>query len=235
MSTIKCNTSDLPSLNIFKRAGIILYYTINDVNYFIFGVDSKYGTLTDFGGGVDPGENCIQAGLRELYEESAGLFNYMNKADYIRNNSICIYNGASIIIFQKISITQEEIIDICLQYKEIYIDQASANCYLENSFIVWISEPNLYQLCSGSSVVMPNELSELFVLNSSVKIYSRKNKSIQRKFSRGLTIYTPLYQPIKNLLSEIFSKSTLFDKKFVYTKYSPYVYEPLKEETHESP
>ena len=42
--------------------------------YFCLGIDSNFGDLTDFGGGMKKNETFINCGLRELEEESKGVF-----------------------------------------------------------------------------------------------------------------------------------------------------------------
>ena len=56
------------------RAGAIIYTRWQGVTYFCLGVDTESGNLTDFGGGVKKDETVIEGGLRELNEESLGIF-----------------------------------------------------------------------------------------------------------------------------------------------------------------
>ena len=65
----KSDTYVIPQDKRFERAGIIPYTKIDDKKYFCLGVDAKYGTLTDFGGGVKRIENFVLAACRELEEE----------------------------------------------------------------------------------------------------------------------------------------------------------------------
>ena len=59
------------------RSGVIVYSydETTKKTYFYMGIDSKSGDITDFGGGVRSHENFVNAGLRELHEESGGIFN----------------------------------------------------------------------------------------------------------------------------------------------------------------
>lgn len=57
------------------RSGAIIYTKYQGQTYFCLGVDAESNDLTDFGGGVKKHENNIVGGLRELCEESQGLFN----------------------------------------------------------------------------------------------------------------------------------------------------------------
>lgn len=61
--------------NINVRAGIIPYTMYDGKLYFGFGVDTTYGDLTDFGGGVQKSDkNPINGAIREFREESLGVF-----------------------------------------------------------------------------------------------------------------------------------------------------------------
>jgi hypothetical protein len=57
-----------------SRAGAIIYTHLNGQTLFCLGVDTESKNLTDFGGGVKKEETLIEGGLRELYEESQGVF-----------------------------------------------------------------------------------------------------------------------------------------------------------------
>lgn len=61
-------------LRIPFRSGAILYTKFEGKTYFCLGLDAVYGELTDFAGGVKKDEDIISGGLRELKEESFGVF-----------------------------------------------------------------------------------------------------------------------------------------------------------------
>ncbi len=61
--------------DIAVRAGAIIYTKEKNKTFFCLGIDTQSGNLTDFGGGVKKGEKIIEGGLRELKEESLGVFN----------------------------------------------------------------------------------------------------------------------------------------------------------------
>ena len=65
------------------------------------GIDFTYGTLTDFGGGIKKNENFLLASLRELYEESLGIFDFLYKEDLekIKENAIAVYDEKMCIFF----------------------------------------------------------------------------------------------------------------------------------------
>lgn len=57
------------------RSGAIIYtHDDNGETLFCLGIDTKSGNITDFGGGVKKEETTVEGGLRELDEESQGVF-----------------------------------------------------------------------------------------------------------------------------------------------------------------
>lgn len=65
------------------RSGVLPYTIMDGEIYFLFGVDSKYNQLTDFGGGVKKTETLVTGGYREFQEESHSIF-----SKYIKPQSI---------------------------------------------------------------------------------------------------------------------------------------------------
>jgi hypothetical protein len=64
------------------------------------GVDARHGEITDFAGRRKPRERLADAGARELYEESACLFNVMPQA---LQQSRCVTDGVMCVIFLQVS------------------------------------------------------------------------------------------------------------------------------------
>jgi len=94
-----------------SRSGVIVYTVYKNNTYFILGIDTKSGDITDFGGGVSfKREDVITGGLRELAEESLGIFGIISK-DEIKN-CLAVYDEDNIIIFIRIDI------DINSKYNE---------------------------------------------------------------------------------------------------------------------
>lgn len=87
------------------RAGVILYTKVNDEYYFALGEDTLSSEYTDLGGGVSYKENAdknvIFGALRELYEESLGIFGPIGYDDVV--NSLVLYNSFNLIIFKYIT------------------------------------------------------------------------------------------------------------------------------------
>lgn len=67
------------------RSGAIIYTKCKTdqgpKTYFCLGIDTQSRNLTDFAGGVTKGETVIEGGLRELKEESQGVFGDIAEED----------------------------------------------------------------------------------------------------------------------------------------------------------
>lgn len=146
----KSDTSVIPYEKRFDRAGIIPYTKIEEKRYFCLGVDAKYGTLTDFGGGVKRIENFVLAACRELEEESLGIFNFTTPelVEKVRKNSITVYDFSTAILFLEVKIDKLEDIINLYQHRVRTTSER-----IENSDIVWIPEDVFFYLIkSGKSI-----------------------------------------------------------------------------------
>jgi len=88
------------------RSGAIIYTHYKGKTYFCLGVDSEYGDLTDFAGGVKKEEAVIVGGLRELYEESQGVFGKLTYEDI--KNCLAFYTNNMIIMFIRLDIDMNQ-------------------------------------------------------------------------------------------------------------------------------
>ena len=94
-----------------KRAGVIIYTVYKNKMYFILGKDHKSGNITDFGGGISAKcETGITGGLRELSEESLGIFGKITIEEI--KNCLAVYDENNLIIFIPIHV------DIFNKYNE---------------------------------------------------------------------------------------------------------------------
>jgi hypothetical protein len=82
---IDVTVSSAKNLDIIKevpvRSGAIIYTHEGKRTFFCLGIDTQSGNLTDFGGGVKKGETIVEGGLRELEEESQGVFGEIKPED----------------------------------------------------------------------------------------------------------------------------------------------------------
>jgi len=142
-------TQSIPSKYKFLRSGVIPYTVINEKKYFCLGVDAKYGTLTDFGGGVKRGEDFVVAGCRELEEESLGIFDFTSEENIkkVRENSITIYDSSLAVIFIDVKV------DNMNQISELYHLLSMKQTRLENSGIIWIPEDVFFFLIKSGKTI----------------------------------------------------------------------------------
>lgn len=104
---------------------------------FGFGIDSKFGTLTDFGGGIKYkiDGNPVSAALRELKEESLGLFDFDKESI---QDCCCIYNNQILIIFIPIILNPA--------VTNLFFNSLLSNAVNpEVSKLVWVNEKELIQ------------------------------------------------------------------------------------------
>lgn len=117
------------------RSGVILYTYHNNKLYFGFGVDKVYNEFSDFGGKIESGENVIETAIRELNEESLGLFQ-LTKKDI--DDSLMLYNDNMAIIFVKFD---ADVLTINDDFQRLL---TKAKKY-EVKAIVWLSYDELQQ------------------------------------------------------------------------------------------
>jgi len=119
------------------RCGVIIYTHYKGKTYFCLGVDSAYGDLTDFGGGVRKSETIVEGGLRELKEESRGVFGEIlseeldNCMAFYTNNMMIVFIKRNVNIdecrekFKKEALVDEEVSDICWLEKGDFLNSIS--------------------------------------------------------------------------------------------------------------
>lgn len=136
---------NVSTTKFFKRAGVIPYTIINSQKFFCMGIDTKFGSLTDFGGSVRRFETFYGAAARELEEESLGIFNFSPNSIY--QNSIAVYDNLNILLMINIKVK-----DINLIVKDFFTKYQNSN-NSENCGLMWIPDYIFYELIhSGKSV-----------------------------------------------------------------------------------
>ena len=140
-----CNVDYVRNLKLDKmkqiRAGIIPYFVKDNKKYFGLGVDNKYGSLTDFGGGVKiTFENVIEGAIREFKEETLNVF--PNISSSMIKNGIAVYNDHVVIIFVKFSLNYFHIDAI----KRNFLEKAEKRQHLEICTICWYQQTKLLEI-----------------------------------------------------------------------------------------
>lgn len=91
-----------------KRSGAIVYTLYKNQIYFLAGVDTSSGNITDFGGGIKlKAETPLTGGLREFSEESCGIFGSIDEKDV--SDHLVIYTNDLMIIFIHITFNIDRI------------------------------------------------------------------------------------------------------------------------------
>jgi hypothetical protein len=121
--------------------------SITTSNIFCLGIDSTYGTLTDFGGKVKRNEDSVSGSLRELNEESYGIFK-LKKEDV--KDSVIIYNNEISILFVKIDL---EIDAFEANFNSLYKSRIAENKKCEISKLQFMFETELQGTLSVPYVI----------------------------------------------------------------------------------
>ena len=120
------------------RCGVIVYTHYKGKTYFCLGVDSSFGDLTDFGGGMKKNENAIECGLRELEEESQGIFGKIEEEDVKNDLGFYCKNMMIMFIHRKVDI---------VKIKEDFSNKIKENEEVSN--IEWIETKDFIDIISG--------------------------------------------------------------------------------------
>lgn len=142
----------------FKRASIIPYYIHNNVPHYALFLDARFRQITDCGG-TTKGRNYLYVALKELKEESVGVFDYTGLIKSM-DNCKCYYDHERIVIFVREN--NPNIFNYGVQFfftkytdkiKNMIFSNSMINYdELENISMMWISEPNLKLLCEDEKV-----------------------------------------------------------------------------------
>lgn len=137
------------------RSGAILYTKQKGKTYFCMGSDSSYGDLTDFAGGVRKGETIITGGLRELKEESLGVFGEIKESDV--QDSICFYTNNMLIMFIYLPLLDME------KSKELFKLKASEEKKgkIEVSKLVWLEKKEMVECVNGKGLKMYSRVKKI--------------------------------------------------------------------------
>jgi hypothetical protein len=140
------------------RSGAIIYTHHLGKTYFCMGIDSCYGDLTDFAGGVKKGESILTGGLRELHEESLGIFGELGEKDIAENLSF--YSNNMVIMFIRLDVDIEKTKnDFWYRVKEK--EDAQFASKLEVSDICWLDKKDFLDSISCKGRKMYNRVQKI--------------------------------------------------------------------------
>lgn len=135
------------------RAGAIIYTKVNNEILFCLGVDSQFGDLTDFGGGVKKNETIIEGGLRELKEESQGVFNSHLNIEAL-SKSIAVHSHNMLIMFIPVEVNIDEMLET---FSKKIVERRNP----EVKEIVWLTMDELIYSISGKGRRMYSRVKRL--------------------------------------------------------------------------
>lgn len=134
------------------RAGVIPY-TIDPGGcpWFAVCIDKASGDLCDCGGMRKDGESVENAGARELYEESARIFDFRPGNETLRD-ALVATNGSVVIFFLKIApsslFSPDSLAPLFAKRAAVSVADDHSRRFRENSLMYWISEPDLKKVLS---------------------------------------------------------------------------------------
>lgn len=134
-----------------ERAGVIIYMKIDDEIIFCMGIDYIHNEYSDFGGGVKKKDGTvIEGGLRELSEESLGIFGKINSDEL--NNFILLYTKKTAILFIKVNVEQYDMINMFNERLKIIKKKLEPELTPEMKKIEWISCEEFISLFHNNKV-----------------------------------------------------------------------------------
>jgi hypothetical protein len=125
------------------RSGAIIYTHFQGKTYFALGQDSVYKDLTDFSGGKKQGESIIEGGLRELEEESLGVFNKICVSDV--KDCMAFHTNNMLIMFIHLEVNMRRIVEEF----DRRLGEKSENENLEVNQIVWLEKSDFLNSIEG--------------------------------------------------------------------------------------
>ena len=122
------------------RSGAIIYTHFQGKTYFALGQDSVYGDLTDFSGGKKQNETIIEGGLRELEEESLGVFGKMGVTDVKESSGF--YSNNMLIMFIHLNVNMQ---DIVKEFNTRLVNKTN----VEVNGIIWLEKRDFIDTING--------------------------------------------------------------------------------------
>ena len=122
------------------RAGALIYTHDGNKTFFCLGTDTQSGNLTDFGGGVKKGETIVEGGLRELEEESQGVFGHLELSNISDSMTFHCYNMA--IMFIPMEVDRQ---DTHNRFRKNVVDNPDP----EVCDIIWLTTEELMESIHG--------------------------------------------------------------------------------------
>lgn len=216
---VRLKTSKVTNEPRILRSGVVPYAMIGGLRYFAFFIDAKYHEITDGGGGVHRGLDFLEEGLRELKEESLGVLDYTSLAPSIRDVGTTlvgtIQGRRTAMTFFEIQIASLRVLQVMMvRYRRLYqkrrIEQACGEWVdpktMENSFLLWMAEPDLKELSLEKKVSLDSFTAKLIFATSlperplllKAPLFGSKQK---------VESYPRLYDVVRDILRSAFNSA----------------------------
>lgn len=131
------------------RSGAIITTRYRGKTYFCLGIDAVHHELTDFSGGVKKGETVIEGGLRELEEESLGIFGKIRTEDVLNSTGFYTNNMLIMLIHLNVDIqlVRQDFHSRLAAYKKGEHEENK----IEVSDLIWLNTQELVGSIRGNS------------------------------------------------------------------------------------
>lgn len=181
----------------YIRAGIFPFFRRGSRKYFILSISSIGGELSDFAGKRDHGEFCWRkTAIRELREESSGLFNFSNEV--LQNPSEIVYDGRCVFSFVelKLRFSKKILSKEFFENQKLFADKH----FQETKGIFIVDDFQMKKLLRGETVNNFKLWSYLKLFFSGGKTwpvlnFNRAKHFVRKNISDGIVEYTA--EPIK--------------------------------------
>lgn len=188
----------------FLRVSIIPYVQLEGVNHYGLFVDANYREVCDAGGGARQSESFVTEAIRELYEESLGLFDLRRQPERL-NGCVCYFQDgrvSRVYVLCEFTMTAGEMRVISDRFRteyertvlELMAGPKVPAHHIENCFMLWVPEPTLRQLTADRATPSRVEL-------PGAEYYSRMDEAF---VSRCQALVAA--QPVGSFGRELFEK-----------------------------
>lgn len=132
-----------------SRASVIPFTYKENKLYFLLGQDRESGDITDLGGGVKQHETSLAGALRELGEESDGIFGELSPNDTKVSQAIALLDNHRATLFIPLSEEWFEKAPKLFESQKILAKKKSHN---EMKCLIWVDEESFVSITKGGFI-----------------------------------------------------------------------------------
>lgn len=193
----------------FFRVSIIPYVRLEGVNHYALFVDANYREVCDGGGGARQSESFVSEAIRELYEESLGVFDLRGNPGRLAD-CVCYFQNARVYILCEFVMNATQMREMADRFRteyertvlELMAGPEVPTHHIENCFMLWIPEETLRLLtadrASPSRVALPgadyySRMDDAFVPRCGTLVAAQPEGSFGWKLSRKYFLEKPRF------------------------------------------